>query len=123
MVPFLRPECVIGATSIGPKGGSGRFNGDGVCGMGRTGECGGRSLVGDATFSGVSWTAVSGVPRGSTDSEEGCGVAEGTAILEDLCVGVSRDAGATDARKMIVRVVVLQKSIVGSFGGIKAIGS
>ena len=94
-----------------------------MCGVGRTGECGGRSLVGNATFSGVSWTAVSGVPRGSTDSEGGCGGAEGTATFEDLCVGVSRDAGATDARKTNVRVVVVQESIVGIFGGIEVIGS
>ena len=53
MVPFLRTECVIGATSIGPESGSGRFNG-GVCGVGRTGECDGRSPVGNVTFFGVS---------------------------------------------------------------------
>lgn len=54
MVPFLRTECVIGATSIGPESGSGRFNGEGVCGVGRTGKCGGRSPVDNATFFGVS---------------------------------------------------------------------
>jgi hypothetical protein len=124
MVPFLRAGCVIGATSIGPEGGSRRYNGEGVCGVGRTGECGGRSLVSNATFFGVSGTVVSGLPRGSTDSGEGCGAAEGTAILEDLCVGVSRDGGVTDARGTPdVRPVVVQESIVGSFGGIKAIDS
>lgn len=97
MDSFLRPGRVISATPIGLKGGSGRFNGEGVCGVGSTGECCGRSLVGDTTYSAVSWTAVSGVPRGSADSEEGCGAAEGTATLEDPSVRVSRDADATDA--------------------------
>lgn len=44
-------------------------------------------------------------------------------ILEDLCVGVSRDGGATDAGETDVRVVVVRESIVGSFGGIKVIDS
>jgi hypothetical protein len=119
MVPFLRLECVIGTTSIGPKCGSRRFNVTDV-GVGRTSECGGGSLVGSATFSGVSCSliAVSGLPRGSTDSEVGCDAAEGTAILEDLRVGASIDAGATGVREMDVREVVVQESIAGSFGGI-----
>jgi hypothetical protein len=79
--------------------------------------------VGNATFFGVSWTVVSGLPRGSTDSEEGCDAAEGTAILEDLCVGVSRDGGVTDAGETDVRVVVVRESILGSFGGIKVVDS
>jgi hypothetical protein len=73
--------------------------------------------VGNATFSGISWTAGSGLPRGRTDSEEGCGAAEGIAILEDLCAGVSRDAGAIDAREIDVRVMAVQEPMVGNFGG------
>jgi hypothetical protein len=97
---------------------------------------------GNGAFSGASWTAVGGIPRGPviSVSEEECGMAEGGVILDDgmcagisgdpvtevtvkldddTCAGVSRDTSATDARRTGIANVVEEKSGVGSFGGIE----